>query len=135
MGAIFEKGLMIGFGFILLTILISMINPILSVLITDDQEECFNGLNKLALTFDYSLNYYQNSENETKTYSINLSTSVKIDYHRKEEKTEIFFKSSIKNLSIITNKIIQINVLEIYGIILIDFNYYPRYTHIEIEMV
>jgi hypothetical protein len=134
MGGIFEKGLMIGFGFIILILFISMFAPIINLLIFDENEEIFDDLDSLAFTLDYGLNYYQNFHEETISFHIFLEINVTLDYNRVGHNTEILLHSESETLSLLSSKYISINILHIFGNLTLSFTYYTDIIYINFEM-
>ena len=130
MGEVFEKGLMIGFGLIVLTLIINLINPIINYLLVSKYEENYKDLENLVVVFDYGLNYYQGSNEETISFQFKLRREIILECNRTRELTEIFLYSGGEFLSILTLKSVYINTSQLYGNFTMNFTYLEEYIQI-----
>ncbi len=133
MGEILEKGLMIGFGLIIMTFFLSFINPILSMLMDPISTNDLNNYNNFVFIIDYGANFNPEEPNEVLSFNITLNNPINIQCKRLTDETEIQVNSKIKNITLNIKRIVFMDIESINGSFSMEFYYNLNIVSIKIK--
>ena len=127
MSEIVEKGLMIGFGLIVVVIFFSSIQPFFNLFSLNElNSEDTQDLNEFSLIFKFGLNECLDKPKTNINYNCSLSEEITIYYQNNGLSNQIILSNGVENISITTSYDIYFSRYLLNNSFIMQFYFVPE---------